>query len=94
MRTLVVVCVSNVVKEVIHVKIQTGGNVECLADVKSDKVLGWVFVFISVVIIIQSFSFCYVSACNQQDPTLSVDIESHTFHVLLLPTIPATQKWI
>lgn len=56
-----------------------------------DEMLSWVSMFISVIIIIQSLSLWDISIGNQQNPTLAIDIKSHTFQVLLLSPFPVTK---
>lgn len=48
-----------------------------------------IFMFISVVIIIQSLPFRYVSISYQKNSSFSVDVEPHTLQVLLLPPFSA-----
>lgn len=55
---------------------------------KLDKVLSWVLMLISIVIIIQSFSLCYISISYQQNPALTIDIVPDAFQVLLLSPLP------
>lgn len=52
----------------------------------------WIFMFISVVIIIQSFPFGYISISYEKNPSFSVDVEPHTLQVLLLPPFSAIHK--
>lgn len=61
------------------------------AETRSNKMLSWVFMLISVVIIIQPFSFLNVSACNQQNSSLAIDIKPDTFHILLLFSFPESK---
>lgn len=53
----------------------------------SYKMLSWVFLLVSIVIVVQSLALAYVSRRNQQHPALSIHIEPHALHVLLLPPI-------
>ena len=48
-----------------------------------------IFMFISVVIIIQSLPFRYVSISYQKNSSFSIDVEPHTLQVLLLPPFSA-----
>ena len=41
--------------------------------------------FISVVVIIQSLPFRYISISYEKNPSFSVDVEPHTLQVLFLP---------
>lgn len=51
-----------------------------------------IFMFISVVIIIQSLPSGYVSISYEKNPSFSVDVEPHTLQVLLLSPFSAFHK--
>lgn len=61
--------------------------------IPSNKMMSWILLFISIVVIIQPLTFPNISACNQQHSTLTIHIKSHTFNILFLLPISAKRKW-
>ena len=54
------------------------------SDPKLNKMFSWVFLLISIVIIIQSFPLSNILYHNKENPGLTIDIVSDTVQVLLL----------
>lgn len=58
---------------------------------RSDEVLGRVFIFIPVVVVVQSLPLSDVSACDQKNSAFTIDIKPHTFYILFLLPTPASK---
>lgn len=60
----------------------------------SDKMLGRIFMLISIVVVVQPLSFCNITSSDQKHPAFTIYTVSYTFTILLLLTIPAQVECI